>query len=335
MASDSFICSLSVWGLIYFTLASVFLRLAVVVNIQLAVVKSTKNASITELHYLLVATILPLLLSIVPACANLLGWTTHEGTCWFRDDGKSRNFIWQWFSYYMWVILGVLYSIVSILLIVRYLRKQKSEIQEDMEAAVPRIPLECNPLPHSQSADIIKQTVYRTCWYPIIPTISQSFVMVNALILTAKKEILFPVYLISIIGTALQGTLTAIVFANDPVVEESCGHFRRHLIKKYYYDYEQVQHLPPKDQNRKGSIASLLSNVSSHETTAVITSIRSPGFTAEGGTKINSMATNESIPITQPSFTSWFSHLMYRFVRRFLVREMSTVNEIDANVSPR
>ncbi|KAK9678922.1 hypothetical protein K7432_016505 [Basidiobolus ranarum] len=221
LVSDSFLCSFSVWALVYFTLASVFLRLAVVINIQLAVVKSTKYATITEFHYLLVATIFPLLLSIAPACANLFGWTTHEGTCWFRDDGKDKNFIWQWFSYYMWVVFSVLYSIITILLIVRYLRKQKSEIQEDMEAAVPRIPLECNPLPASQSPGLIKQTVYRTCWYPIIPTISQSFVMVNALILTARKEIIFPVYLIAITGTALQGTLTAIVFANDPAVEEA------------------------------------------------------------------------------------------------------------------
>ncbi|KAK9767220.1 hypothetical protein K7432_003143 [Basidiobolus ranarum] len=177
LASDTFLCSFSVWGLIYFTLVSVFLRLAVVINIQLAVVKSTKNASITELHYLLVATISPLLLSIAPVSTNLFGRTAHKDICWFRDDGKYTNFLWQWFFYYMWVVLGVLYSIISILLIVRYLRKQKSEIQEDIEAAFSRNRLECNPFPQPHSTDLIKQTIYRTCWYPIIPIISQSFVM--------------------------------------------------------------------------------------------------------------------------------------------------------------
>ncbi|ORY05777.1 hypothetical protein K493DRAFT_296337 [Basidiobolus meristosporus CBS 931.73] len=314
MPSESFLCSLSAWGLIYFTLSSVFLRLAVVINIQLAVVKSTKSTTISAFHYLLVAMALPLLLSIVPISIRIFGRTPHKDICWFKNDGDNTSFLWQWFFYYMWVLLGVLYSIISILLIVRYLQEQQSEIQGDIEAAVPRNPLEYDSFPQYQSNGLIKQAIYRTCWYPIIPIISQSFVMVSALILTTRKETIFPVYLISVIATALQGTLTAIVFANDPAVNEAASYFQKSLVKKYYYDYQQAQHLPPKIQGRKGSITSLLSNGSSPETTTSY-STHSPGIASDNGMQVDQGITIDSNPNS-----SWLSHLLYKVVRRALVR---------------
>ncbi|KAJ1926294.1 hypothetical protein IWQ60_003914 [Tieghemiomyces parasiticus] len=294
------VCTASAWALVFFNLLSAFFRVLVAVHLQLVFIHQHTNARRYERHYIILAFLAAAGCSVAPAVGSMYGWVSSQWFCWFKNDGNIHSLLWQWFSYYLWLSLAVLYCLVVVILVFRRISRIESEVNSAMHLPVasvvhpvltpsqvalhnyriaavsPRFPVSTPDLPATKSdtslgeagqrpafdvwsdhpssslchsgryseghiaekyQPLARKCLRRVIWYPIIPIVTQSMVIVNAFTNYFSNSVNMPIYVTATALAGLQGVFTGIVFVFDPSVRRAYDQLVSYLLERYYYQY--------------------------------------------------------------------------------------------------
>ncbi|KAJ1988700.1 hypothetical protein H4R33_002337 [Dimargaris cristalligena] len=132
------ICTSSAWALVFFNLLSSFFRVLVAVHLQLVFIHQKTRARRYERYYIIGAFLVATGCSVAPAIANMYGWVPSQWFCWYKNDGTIKSLLWQWFSYYLWLSLAVLYCLVVVILVFRRIAQVESEVLSAIQLPTPQ-----------------------------------------------------------------------------------------------------------------------------------------------------------------------------------------------------
>ncbi|CAG8558779.1 9855_t:CDS:2 [Cetraspora pellucida] len=154
-----------------------------------------------------------LLLSLLPAAANIYGLDELTGGCWYRGAGQQYILIWEWTTFFGWMDASILYCAIVIIMIIRKLNLVAKQFDTLDFSSTSR---SSSHLPLISKARI-SSVVRRVMWYPVLP-VAQIFGGFTQTYYHINHEIPYVVLLICFIGLSLQGLLNALVFSQDIAV---------------------------------------------------------------------------------------------------------------------
>ncbi|KAJ9066877.1 hypothetical protein DSO57_1005257 [Entomophthora muscae] len=128
---DGAICSAISFSIYYFTLAYLFLNVAVVLNLQLVFVRGI----VYDKEWLLweVSLGLPLLLLAPPLFAGKFGITYEGGLCEMRDPASYETSDYLFSCFIAWGFLAIIYCTIAVAMVNIQLYKKKTVIDSIIE----------------------------------------------------------------------------------------------------------------------------------------------------------------------------------------------------------
>ncbi|ORX89612.1 hypothetical protein K493DRAFT_305621 [Basidiobolus meristosporus CBS 931.73] len=225
-----FWCSFSVWGYVNFSLLSVYLKGLIAFSLQLIFVHQIKDTKRYEAWYIVGAIIGSFIPATAPALAGMYGWLEWEHTCWYLNDGLFDGYVWEWLSYYIWVLMSVIYSTFTIVIVLKKIYTRTREIELEFEGGKK---VAFSSIAQRNAFEAIKQAAYRVAWYPIISLFTRFFELLNAVYTYHQGEFPYWVNVGGVITAASPGTITAIVFLFDPSLKHAWLKICEGMVKEY------------------------------------------------------------------------------------------------------
>ncbi|RUS16925.1 hypothetical protein BC938DRAFT_476425 [Jimgerdemannia flammicorona] len=239
-SGPSAMCSVSMWGYVFFDLLSSWIVTMIALNLHIVFVKGRSVLPTFEKWYFLWSLFLSSV-AFLPLLFDGYGWEETLLSCW------------EFGTYYGWSLVTSSYCALTIVIVLRKIKKNARELAK--HAVTPWVPgsgrqntskmmddedTNLNTSPQ-KSAEISQATriVRRVIWYPIviiccniINLISDVYLSVTACNVTT--------YYSFYIGVSSQGLILCIVFFFDPAVGDMANRTKAELIQRYYdRDYPQ------------------------------------------------------------------------------------------------
>lgn len=254
-----FWCAFSTWQYIQLTLLSLFLTDAISLNIQLLLFHQCYGAMRSlEKWYYIVPLIASCLLPLPAWLYGRFGWDPYQRTCWFADPYSTTTFIWKWLSFYIWLLLGIIYCVVVVAWVLFKLYRQAQSLstmdgnkernnntnQSSVLSTVRTEAMEMSrglesqqvsqvTLVHSSPILRQKRVLIRILRYPMIPVFTQTFNLINDLILSISHKAIVWIIAVSFFASAIQGFLNFAAFCFDPSVETILDQIKEDSIHWY------------------------------------------------------------------------------------------------------
>ncbi|RUS26078.1 hypothetical protein BC938DRAFT_471260 [Jimgerdemannia flammicorona] len=250
MTTGGPLCTFSVWAYIFFDMLSIWLVTMIAFNLHVVFVNRKMSPLRFERWYFWASFILSSV-AFLPLFSNTYGFEEQQRTCWYIDGengiGTRTIIAWEFATYYVWVIIATLYSIVAILFVMYKIRCNAINLIGSIDDTwawvrhdTPKLSSESDPEPSLRGNDVSRATmiVKRVIWYPVTLIVCNSLNLVNDLKIAATGTIFYPLYLGSFLATSSQGLLICIVFCFDPAMLHIWREKRAGLIQKYITDYD-------------------------------------------------------------------------------------------------
>ncbi|KAJ3177996.1 hypothetical protein HDU85_005716 [Gaertneriomyces sp. JEL0708] len=267
------ICAPAMFLNVAFLLMSLFSTSAIALNIFLVFVMKVAKRQNLEKTYYIVAGIAALTIPLITWARGRFGW--NESECWYKwslDEPYEPVVIWQWTTYYGWVMLVILFCTTSTALFWWSVRRP---VTQDMTTNTPQ-----NTLGERQAANslgihamlsetdrMVRRAVSRIKYYCAVPVITQTLTLAVDIEFLVREDNHPMFWLVSAIALGLHGFVNAVVFfCFDPSVERARETLRVWVVYRYYLRFFRVG---KKETEGEGSIVEQKTSHKEHTITRV------------------------------------------------------------------
>ncbi|RKP35753.1 hypothetical protein BJ085DRAFT_40403 [Dimargaris cristalligena] len=233
------------WIVNFSPLWFIFLTMMISTDLQLTFLHPSIDREPIQQHYLWVATLLPLIISLPALCVPHIRWVPGPSRFSYSFGTAVKNDMFVLFCYDFWIALGIAHCVVIVtLVLIKLIRGIKY-----IEAVHLSAPAHSRPDPVStvgydssfmleSSANAptsrhttnhghlntpahlvrkLRQSVFRIMLYPLVPLITQTLQIVSLRLPIEESR---PLHLTATILCSSQGILNFLVFSVHPVVVE-------------------------------------------------------------------------------------------------------------------
>ncbi|KAI9229923.1 MAG: hypothetical protein DHS80DRAFT_21834 [Piptocephalis tieghemiana] len=210
-------CSGIIWAFMMFCLLSIFLNAMIALNLQLLLIHHCSMTPLLEVSYYIGPFIVALTTSIITASTQIMGWDDIHDTCWYIFENPSDSIIGSWFTYFAWVFLVVIYSVIVTTLIQYQQWRRRRRQRREILAMEPQSSEGIQVLRRQIQARLqYDHVINRVMLYPLVPLFSQVPTIVVMLVNYHTGTLVFPLYIISYIFISLQGVFFFFIYCLDP-----------------------------------------------------------------------------------------------------------------------
>ncbi|CAG8645338.1 3968_t:CDS:2, partial [Dentiscutata heterogama] len=170
--TPGFLCRYIPWAIAFFSLSSLFFIVCIALNLHIMFINEYRRHDF-ENYYFTIAFSSALLLSLLPAAANMYGYDDILDRCWYRDSGQVYNIIWQWVTFDSWIDASILYCAIVVIMVIRKLKFAEKQIDTFDSSSTSRLSSHRHPPPLLDKA-MISNVVRRVVCYTVVP-VAQTF----------------------------------------------------------------------------------------------------------------------------------------------------------------
>ncbi|KAK9765656.1 hypothetical protein K7432_005827 [Basidiobolus ranarum] len=195
-------------------LMAVFTTATIAYNLDMILIRQRNEVKRAQLWYVPFALSIALVITLICSIYSIA-----TGVCWLADFALNPSAGWiQWLSSYLWMLLGLVYSLYVVIRVIRLLGRHETDMHMTMEKYGRTI---------SQK---LRRVSFRITMYVVVPILTFLPSILSFTIQTIGYSVASPVYkkyistldaIVWIIAELLAsstGVLTALVFVFDPVV---------------------------------------------------------------------------------------------------------------------
>ncbi|ORX90497.1 hypothetical protein K493DRAFT_304841 [Basidiobolus meristosporus CBS 931.73] len=195
-------------------LMSVFTTTTIAYNLDMILIRQRSEVKRAQLWYIPLTLSTALLITLI--CTI---YSVANEVCWLANFAANPTAVWiQWLSCFLWMFLGLCYSLYVVIRVIHLLRHHQTEMHTTME----KINLSTNPK--------LRQISFRITMYAVVPILTFFPAILSFTIQSIGYSLPRPVYkehlatfdalmwAIAELLTSSTGLLTTLVFAFDPVV---------------------------------------------------------------------------------------------------------------------
>ncbi|CAG8568835.1 21608_t:CDS:2 [Cetraspora pellucida] len=197
-STHGFLCGYVAWAIVFFALTSIFFIDCIALNLHIIFINEYKRRNF-EKYYFIIAISIALLLSLLPAAADI--------GCWYRFSGQESNIIWEWITFFGWIDASILYCAIVIIMVVRKLKF----VAKQTDVADFSLASQLSSHPSLINKTVILSVVRRVVWYPVVP-VAQIFCSFFETCKYVNHTVPGPIMISCFIGMSLQ------VFSQDIAV---------------------------------------------------------------------------------------------------------------------
>ncbi|TPX65658.1 hypothetical protein SpCBS45565_g04997 [Spizellomyces sp. 'palustris'] len=320
----STLCTSSMYLQIAFLLMSLFITAAIGLNILLIFIFHLQSLKYLERLYYGTGAVLAISIPLPALLMSRLGWDGTE--CWYTYDESGEQyrdaFLWQWATYYSWVILAVGFSALCTILFWITTSKPRND-------GIPQSEIDQRESRAFRETDrLLRLAVNRIKWYCVVPLIAQIFSLAADIQFYIYEETPPGLWWMANFMSGFHGALNAIVFFFfDPSVKHARDKLRAYIVYRYYLRLHTV------DALHAPSVSSMQPRTQLTETSPVLPSSdastqrldQSSVWSSQrlnrpaAGPAVDEFPSKENIELKlrcQPS-----NKLAFHFVRIFLVKD--------------
>ncbi|RKP38301.1 hypothetical protein BJ085DRAFT_36342 [Dimargaris cristalligena] len=108
-------CRFFAWGFVFFGLVSIMIRTIMAFHLQQLIVFHNNTYVARERYYWGITLAFCLTVSLIPLFAQQLGDAPWKGQCWYLHNGQKSGVVWAWTTYYGWMVIFIIYSVVALI----------------------------------------------------------------------------------------------------------------------------------------------------------------------------------------------------------------------------
>ncbi|KAJ3188154.1 hypothetical protein HDU85_005302 [Gaertneriomyces sp. JEL0708] len=240
------LCAPAMFLNVSFLLMSLFSTSAIALNILLVFVLKIPARKNLERRYYIGSGIAALVIPFIALVTGRFGWNGSE--CWYLwslSESYRLVVIWQWATYYVWVVLVILFCTICTALFWWSVRRPVINTLPD----TPQHTLGINDKEigvgnraiFSETDRLVRRAVSRIKYYCAVPVITQTLTVALDVEFMVKEDNNPRIWLASAILLGLHGFVNSLVFfIFDPSVERAREKMRLWFIYRYYLRHFEV-----------------------------------------------------------------------------------------------
>ncbi|KAJ3185689.1 hypothetical protein HDU85_001043 [Gaertneriomyces sp. JEL0708] len=239
---DSPLCSATIYLNISFVLMSMFSTAAIALNILLVFVLKLPAREKLERRYYIGSGISAFVIPLVPLVSGRFGWNDTE--CWYKwtiDEPYTPVVIWQWTTYYGWVMLVIIFCTTCTFL---FWLTVRHPVTNELPATVADKSGILSLGVHAafdETDRVVRRAISRIKYYCAVPVVTHFLTLAADIEFTIRGDNNPTFWLISTILLGLHGFVNALVFfVFDPSVERAYTKLRLWILYRYYLRYFRV-----------------------------------------------------------------------------------------------
>ncbi|KAI9009446.1 hypothetical protein BC832DRAFT_364746 [Gaertneriomyces semiglobifer] len=242
------LCAPAMFLNVSFLLMSLFSTSAIALNILLVFVLKISARKNLERRYYIGSGIAALVIPFIALVSGRFGWNGSE--CWYLwslSDSYRLVVIWQWGTYYAWVVLVILFCTVCTFLFWWSVRRPvinslPDAPQHTLGISDKEIGVGVgNRAIFNETDRLVRRAVSRIKYYCAVPVITQTLTVALDIEFMIKEENNLKIWLASAILLGLHGFVNSLVFfIFDPSVERAREKMRLWFIYRYYLRHFEV-----------------------------------------------------------------------------------------------
>ncbi|KAG0171733.1 hypothetical protein DFQ30_000489 [Apophysomyces sp. BC1015] len=208
-------CQMIAFLIIWLTNQYLFLTTAIAFNLKwLFLQKRYYNPAFEKWYYIL-SILLSLLTGALPLSAQMLGYDTAQGLCWFTPSYTWKSQIWEYSTYIFPQIICSLYCTVVVGFVVFRLKRDAGQFEK--------------PAPQ----ETINGVVRRILMYPLTPVLTQTGFIVSEIYMYQTLTVSYELNVWGVLMKALPGFFNLVAFFIDPALTCAWKKLKKDLIQRY------------------------------------------------------------------------------------------------------
>ncbi|KAJ3280865.1 hypothetical protein HK104_000354 [Borealophlyctis nickersoniae] len=253
------LCSISMYGIIFFGLLSTLLTSCIAFNLLFVFVLKRTTTTTLEAIYFGITFVISFALPTLAIATGRIGWA--DGECWFKtteDEPGSALYRWEWGIFYAWVLFTIVFCAVALIAVRIKLGREQAKISSGLGSgsqgrsysderwnarSQPSSPTSSvsnqvarrNAQKAKQMKNLVNQAISRIAWYPIVPLLSQIMNIGADADGFINGSIRWQMLVAANFGLGLMGTMNAIIFFFDPNVERWWKEVRYQYVVRHYF----------------------------------------------------------------------------------------------------